>query len=181
MRERQIPVMHPSLASGLRKLKSDGTGQCLYLARYCSQATRKFARFILPAWDGRRCLPRSTKGCLFTSTFVFIARESQRLQWSHLAKSLGQAANFELQPATTTTSTTTQPRFLCCKYLCVGALFWISLQYNLVTVLVLGSCGTLALSCAPYIFYLLALFTHSELLVQLILSSKTMAQSVQGS
>ena len=60
--ERQIPVMPPSLASGLRKLKLDGSGQCLYLVRYCSQTPRKFACFILPAWDGRRYLPRSTKG-----------------------------------------------------------------------------------------------------------------------
>ena len=39
-----------------------GTGQCLYLVRYCLQTTRTFACFILLAWDGRRCLPRSTKG-----------------------------------------------------------------------------------------------------------------------
>ena len=51
---------------------------------------------------------------------IFIARESQCLQWSHLAKSLGQAANFEVQ----LTTTTTQLRFLRCKYLYVGALFW---------------------------------------------------------
>ena len=33
---------------------------------------------------------------------IFVARESQCLQWSHLAKSLGQAANFEVQLTTTT-------------------------------------------------------------------------------
>ena len=33
---------------------------------------------------------------------IFAARESQCLQWSHLAKSLGQAANFEVQLTTTT-------------------------------------------------------------------------------
>ena len=33
---------------------------------------------------------------------IFIARESQCLQWSHLAKSLGQAADFEVQLAITT-------------------------------------------------------------------------------
>ena len=46
--------------------------------------------------------------CLLLLSF---SEESQRPQWSHLAKSLGQAANFEVQP-TTTTSTTTQLRFL---------------------------------------------------------------------
>ena len=39
---------------------------------------------------------------LLFSIFVLVARESQCLQWSHLAKSLGQAANFEVQLTTTT-------------------------------------------------------------------------------
>ena len=60
------------------------------------------------------------RGFLFTSTFSRV-RESQRLQWSRrFAKSLGQAANFEVQP-TKTTATTTQLRSLRCKYLNVGA------------------------------------------------------------
>ena len=98
--------MPPSLACGLRKLKSDGTGQCLYLARYCSQTPRKCACFVLPAWDGRRYLPRSTKGMFvyfyYLLLSIFVAGESQCLQWSHLAKSLGQAANFKVQLTTTT-------------------------------------------------------------------------------
>ena len=67
---------------------------------------------------------------------VFIARESQ---WSHLAKSLGQAANFEVQLTTTTQQ---QHNFAFYAASTWGA---ISLQCNLVIVLVLGSCGTLAL------------------------------------
>ena len=111
VRERQIPIMPPSLASGLRKLKSDGTGQCLYLVRYCSFTPRKFAYFVLSAWGGRKYLPRSTN---------FIARESQHLQWSHLAKSLDQATNFEVQ-FDNNNSTITQLCFLRCKCLYVGA------------------------------------------------------------
>ena len=77
---------------------------------------------------------------------IFVARESQRLQWSHLAKSLGQAANFEVQLTTTTQQ---QHNFAlyaasaCAWELVLGEA--ISLKCNLVIVLVLGSCGTLAL------------------------------------
>ena len=78
---------------------------------------------------------------------IFIARESQHLQWSHLAKSLGQAAaNFEVQLTTTTQQ---QHNF---AFYAASACTWelvlgeaISLKCNLVIVLVLGSCGTLAL------------------------------------
>ena len=110
LRERQIFECPQVFASFLRKLKSDGTGQCLYLVRYCSQTTRKFARVILPAWAGRRCLPRSSMG-MFVDFYFFRVSESQCLQWSHLAKSLGQAVNFEVHP-TITTATTTQLPFL---------------------------------------------------------------------
>ena len=77
---------------------------------------------------------------------IFVARESQCLQWSHLAKSLGQAANFEVQ----LTTTTQQQHNL--AFYAASACTWelvlgeaISLKCNLVIVLVLGSCGTLAL------------------------------------
>ena len=42
------------------------------------------------------------RGCLFTLLSILVARESQCLLWSHLAKSLGQATNFEVQQTTTT-------------------------------------------------------------------------------
>ena len=151
MRERQIPVMPPSLASGFRKLKSDGTGQCLYFGRYCSQTPRKFACFVLPAWD--QILAKINEGdvCLRLLS-IFIARESQRLRWSHLAKSLGQAANFEVQLTTTTQQQQQQQQQHNFAFYAASACTWelvlgeaISLKCNLVIVLVLGSCGTLAL------------------------------------
>ena len=117
------------------------------------------------------------RGCL-TSTF-FKVRESQRLQWSHFANFLGQAANFEVQPSITT-ATTTQLRFVRCQCLYVGALFWGRRSRNLVIVVVLGSCGTLALSRASYIFCLPTPFAHSELFIQLASSSKTMASQKMG-
>ena len=98
---------------------------------------------------------------------IFIARESQRLQWSHLAKSLGQAANFEAQLMTTTQQKTNTTSLSALQVLVRGSLVLgeaISLQCNLVIVLVLGSCGTLALSCAPYIFYLLLLLLTTSFL-----------------
>ena len=73
---------------------------------------------------------------------IFVARESQCLQWSHFAKSLGQRANFEVQLTTTTQQ---QRNFAfyaagtCAWALCSGG------TCNLVIVLVLGSCGTLVL------------------------------------
>ena len=84
--------------------------------------------------------------CCLLLPSIFIARESQRLQWPHLAKSLGQAANFEVQLTTTTTQQ--QHNF---AFYAASACTWelvlgeaISLKCNLVIVLVLGSCGTLA-------------------------------------
>ena len=81
--------------------------------------------------------------CLLLLSF---SEESQRPQWSHLAKSLGQAANFEVQLTTTTQQ---QHNF---AFYAASACTWelvlgeaISLKCNLVIVLVLGCCGTLAL------------------------------------
>ena len=114
--------MPPSLASGSRKLKSDGTGQCLYFVWCCSQTARRFACFEYQLGKFRRYLPRATKGMLVCSTSLyFIARKSQCLQWSHLARSLGLAAHYEVQLATTNSTTT--PLRLRCKYLYEGACF----------------------------------------------------------
>ena len=55
---------------------------------------------------GSVLLTDSMEICLFRITglgwshSIFVARESQCLQWSHLAKSLGQAATFEVQLTT---------------------------------------------------------------------------------
>ena len=101
----------------------------------------------------------STENCLFRITginegdvcllllSIFIARESQRrLQWPRLAKSLGQAANFEVQQTTTTQQLHNFAFYAasaCTWELVLGEA--ISVKCNLVIVLVLGSCGTLAL------------------------------------
>ena len=116
---------------------------------------------------GSVLLTDSTEICLFRITglgwshSIFVARESQCLQWSHLAKSLGQAANFEVQ-LTTTTTTQQQHNF---AFYAASACTWelvlgeaISLKCNLVIVLVLGSCGTLALSSASYFLIFLLLY-----------------------
>ena len=123
LRKRQIPVMPPSLASGLRKLKSDGTGQCLYLVRYCSQTPRKFACFVLPAWDGRRYLPRSTKGMFVY--FYFYFRSQGKPVSTVVPPCYVSGSSSELRsPTDNNNSTTTQLGFPRCKYLYVGALFW---------------------------------------------------------
>ena len=57
----------------------------------------------------------------------------------------GSSSEFR-SPTNNHNSTTARLRFLCCKYLYVGALFWWeAISCNVVTVLVLGSFGTLAL------------------------------------
>ena len=97
--------MPPSLASGLRKLKSDGTGQCLYLVRYCCIAHRLHGHLLVSYYQlgmvADTCQDQR-RGYLLFILSIFVARESQCLQWSRLAKFLGQAANFEVQLATTT-------------------------------------------------------------------------------
>ena len=103
MRKQQIPVMPPSLASGLRKLKSDGTGQCLYLVRVLLTDSTEICLFRITSLGWSQILAKISDGdvCLLLLS-IFVATESQCLQWSHLAKSLGQAANFEVQLTTTT-------------------------------------------------------------------------------
>ena len=113
--------MPPSLASGFRKLKADGTGQCLYFVWCCSQTPRSFACFgYQPGMVADTC-QEQRRGCLFILLLFFIARKSQCLQWSHLARSLGLAAHYDFQ--LTTTNSTTTPLRLRCKYLCEGACF----------------------------------------------------------
>ena len=109
--------MPPSLASGLWKLKSDGTGQCLYLARYCSQTPREICLFRITSLGWSQILAKINEGdvCILLLS-IFVARESQCLQWSHFAKSQGQAGNFEVQLTTTTTTTTTQQQHNCAFY-----------------------------------------------------------------
>ena len=177
----QIPVVPPILAFGLRKRKSDGTGQCSYLVRYCSQTPRKFACFVLPAWDGRRYLPRSTTGMFVYFYFPFIvARESQCLQWSHLAASLGQAANFEVQLTTTQLAFYTEST--CTWELCSGG-------GDLLTVHPGHSIGPRklwnagALTCVIHPYWLVS-FTYDELVFNLHLlqddGEPEAGQSVQG-
>ena len=126
LRERQISVMLSSRASGLRKLKSDGTGQCLYLVLYCSQTIEVcFLPLLFPSQGQGK--PSAYSGPTFP-------------------KSLGQAANFEVPPTATT------PQQLDFFFYAASTRTWelcsgggaTSLKCNLVIVLVLGSCGMLA-------------------------------------
>ena len=127
LRERQISVMLSSRASGLRKLKSDGTGQCLYLVLYCSQTIEVcFLPLLFPSQGQGK--PSAYSGPTFP-------------------KSLGQAANFEVfhqQPQLHNNSTS----FSMLQVLVRGSFVLgggaTSLKCNLVIVLVLGSCGMLA-------------------------------------
>ena len=66
------------------------------------------------------CQEQRRDVCLFYFLY-FVARKSQCLQWSHLARSLGSAAHYEVQ--LTTTNSTTTPLRLRCKYLHEGACF----------------------------------------------------------
>ena len=116
--------MPPSLASALRKLKSDGTGQCLYLVRYCSQTPRKFACFVLPAWDGRRYLPRSTKGMFVYFYYLYFHSQGKPASTAVPPCQVPGSSRELRSPTNNNNSTTTQLRFLPCKYLYVGALVW---------------------------------------------------------
>ena len=72
---------------------------------------------------GSQILAKINEGdfCLLLPS-IFIAKESQCLRWSHLAKSLGQAANFEVQLTTTTQQ---QHNFaFYAASTCTGSLFW---------------------------------------------------------
>ena len=68
-------------------------------------------------------LAKSNEGdvCLFYFFILFYSQEGQCLQWSHLARSLGLSAHYEVQ--LTTTNSTTTPHRLRCKYLHEGACF----------------------------------------------------------
>ena len=168
---------------GLRKLKPDGTGQCLYLVRYCSQTTRKSARFMLPARDGRRCLPRSTKGMFVYCTSTLLSESGKASVYSGPT-----LRRLWVKQRTPTNNNNNPTSFSTLQVLVRGSFVLgeaISLKCNLVIVLVLGSCGTLARSRAPYVFYLLPPSTHNELLVQLVISFQDDGepedgQSVQG-
>ena len=110
---------------------------------------------------------------------IFVARESQCLQWSHFAKSLGPKSELR-SPTNNNNSTTTQLRFLRCRYLCVGALFWGNVQPgHSIGPRKLWNAGALTWRRAPV---LLVFFAYNEVLNRM--SSKTMAteagQSVQG-
>ena len=131
-------------------------------------------------------LAKSNEGdvCLFYFLY-FIARESQCLQWSHLAKSLGQAANYEVQ--LTATNSTTTPLRLRCKYLYEGACFG---RGDLLKVQPGHSIGPRklwhagALKCVIYFIYLL-FFYYDGLLFKWHLfqddGEPDAGQSVQGS
>ena len=109
--------------------------------------------------------------CLLYFYTSFRVRESQRLQWSHLAKARLWVK--QRTPTNNNNSNNNPTSFSTLQVLVRGSFVLgeaISLKCNLVIVLVLGSCGTLARSRAPYVFYLLAPFTHNALLVQLVIS-----------
>ena len=117
---------------------------------------------------------------------IFIARESQRLQWSHLAKSLGQAANFEVQLTTTTQQ---QHNFAfyaasaCTWELVLGGGDLVKVQPgHSIGPRKLWNAGALTCVIHPY---LLVSFTHNELLFKLHLfqddGEPEAGQSVQGS
>ena len=124
--------------------------------------------------------------CLFTSTFIFVAREGRCLQWPHLAKSLGQAANFEVQLTTTTQQ---QHNFAfyaastCTWELCSGGGDLLEVQPGHSTgPRKLWNAGALTCVIHPY---LLVSFTYNELLFNLHLfqddGEPEGLQSVQGS
>ena len=72
---------------GIAVLLTDSTDICLF-------------RITSLGWS--QILAKINEGILLFILSIFVARESQCLQWSRLAKFLGQAANFEVQLATTT-------------------------------------------------------------------------------
>ena len=100
---------------------------------------------------------------------IFVARESQCLQWSHPAKSLGQAANFEAQLTTknSTTTTTTQLRFLITLQVLVRGSFVLGEAISLgrsIGPRKLWNAGALKRVIHPY---LLVSFAYNELLLKL--------------
>ena len=116
LREPHMPVMPPGLASGRRKLKSDGPGQCLYLVWDCSR--KLHGNLVVSYYQlgvvADTCQNRQ-RGCLFLY-FVFQSQGKPASTVVPPSKSLW----FKVQP-----TTTTQLRFLICKNMCVGALFWV--------------------------------------------------------
>ena len=134
---------------------------------------------IIPAWDGRICLLRSATGRFVFFRFCFRVRESQRLQWCHLPKSLGQAAKFEVPPTTTT------PQQLDFVFYAARTCTWELcseggdlLKVQLVIVLVLGSWKAGTLTCVIHLYLLV--FYSQRTFVQIASSSKTMASQKLG-
>ena len=124
--------------------------------------------------------------CLLLLLSIFVARESQCLQWSHLAKSLGQAANFEVQLTTTTQQ---QHNFAfyaastCTWELCSGGGDLLKVQPgHSIGLRKLWNAGALTCVIHPY---LLVSFTYNELLFKLHLfqddGEPEAGQPVQGS
>ena len=108
-------------------------------------------------------------GCSFI--FYFFLRQSQPMQWSHPAEFVGLAANFEVQPTTTTTLFSRLTVLVRGRFALGEA---ISLKCYLVIVLVFGSCGTLALSTASCVC-IAYFFANDELFIQSLSFCKTMA------
>ena len=126
LRKRQIPVVPPSLASGLRKLKSYGLANaCIWFGIAHRLHGNLLVSYYQPEMVADTCQDQR-RGCLVTFTFYFRSQGKPMSTVVPPCKVFG--SSNELRSPTNNNnnnnSTTTQLRFLRCKYSHVGALFW---------------------------------------------------------